>query len=118
MTGPTAGLRVALAKPGPTAPKRLRAATRRWWTEVVRDYDLEPHHLRLLTLACEAWDRCQQAREILRRDGIVTTDRYGSPKAHPAVAIERDSRLAFARLLRELDLDGEPLPDPRMPRRR
>jgi hypothetical protein len=29
-------------------------------------------------------------------------------KPHPAIAIEQDSRLGFARLIRELDLDTEP----------
>jgi len=41
---------------------------------VVGDYDLEPHHVRLLTLAAEAWDRGQQAREVLDRDGLTYTD--------------------------------------------
>jgi P27 family predicted phage terminase small subunit len=89
--------------PGP--PAYLRLATRRWWLEVVTDWQLEAHHIRLLTLACESWDRGQDARELLKAEGLTTTSRLGERRAHPAVAIERDSRLAFARILRELDLD-------------
>ena len=59
----------------------------------------------MLTLAAEAWDRGQQAREIVDRDGLTFTDRFGQPKARPEIAIERDSRIGFARLLRELALD-------------
>lgn len=84
---------------------------------VVTDYDLEPHHERVLTLAAEAWDRASEAREVLAAEGTYVTDRFGQRKAHPAVAVERDSRIGFARLLRELDLDGEPAPDPRPTRR-
>jgi phage terminase small subunit len=84
----------------------------------VADYMLEPHHLRLLQLACEAWDRTQEARAILADQGLMTEDRYGKPKLHPAAGLERDSRLAFARLVRELDLDGEPPPEGRPPRTR
>lgn len=73
-------------------------------------YELEPQHLRLLRLACEAWDRAEQARKVLRRRGLTYRDRFDQPRARPEVAIERDSRMAFARLLRELDLDGEPHP--------
>ena len=88
-----------------TAPKHLSPATRAWFTSVVTTYELEPHHLRLLQLAGESWDRCQEARELIARDGIVSLT---SGRAHPAIAIERNSRLAFARLIRELDLDHEP----------
>jgi phage terminase small subunit len=84
----------------------------------VADYQLEEHHLRLLTLAAEAWDRAQMARATILEHGAFFHDRHGSPRPHPALAVERDSRIAFARLVRELDLDGEPLPDPRPPRRR
>jgi hypothetical protein len=73
----------------------------------VNDYDLEGHHLRLLQLASEAWDRCQQARIALDTHGL-TFEHQGRPMSRPEIAVERDSRLAFARLLRELDLDVDP----------
>lgn len=100
------------------APGHLTRDTAAWWRSTVAEYeDMEPHHVRLLTLACEAWDRAEQARLLLAEHGITFTDRYGQPRARPEVNIERDARIAFARLLRELDLDGEPEPDPRLPRR-
>jgi phage terminase small subunit len=101
----------------PEPPKHVRAATAQWWQSVVDDYELEPHHLRLLTLAAEAWDRCAEAREALAEHGTTFTDRFGQPRARPEVAIERDSRIAFARLLRELALDvNEPAEELRPPR--
>ncbi|MEP7241745.1 MAG: P27 family phage terminase small subunit [Devosia sp.] len=89
-------------------PSHLKTKTADWWRSVHEDYTLEPHHTRLLTLAAEAWDRCQQAREEVGRDGITVKTSDGGLKAHPAIAIERDARLAFARLVRELDLDVDP----------
>ena len=100
----------------PVAPEHLSDAARAWWEAIAESYILEPHHLRLLTEAAGAWDRVQQARRLLDADGLVTAGRYG-PVAHPAVGIELRQRTLFARLMRELDLDGEPLPDPRPPRR-
>lgn len=92
-------------------PKHLTQDTATWWRAVVADFELEPHHLRLLQLAAEAWDRCRQARELLAAEGLCVATADGGRKAHPAVAIERDARLAFARLVRELDLDHEAPPD-------
>jgi P27 family predicted phage terminase small subunit len=94
-------------------PTHLRAATSRWFTEIVGEYDLESHHIRLLIKACEANDRCEQAREGLLRHGLTFDDRFGSPHARPEIAIERDSRIAFARLIRELGLDVAPPNDSR-----
>jgi phage terminase small subunit len=85
------------------APKHLRSDTKRWWLSVVKEWTLDEHHLRLLTLAAESWDRCLQAREIIDRDGLTYTDRFGQPATRPEISVERDSRIAFARLLRELD---------------
>jgi phage terminase small subunit len=103
-------------KPPPSAPEHLRSVTREWWSSVVEEWQLEPHHVRLLTLAGEAWDRCEQAREAIAESGLTYNDRFDTPRARPEVAIERDSRLAFARLLRELALDDVPPPPSRPPR--
>ena len=98
------------------APRHLAEPTKKWWLAVVKVYEFEPHHERLLTLAAEAWDRGVQAREALKKHGIVFEDRFGQPRARPEVSIERDSRLSFARLVRELGLDIRDPDEPRPPR--
>jgi phage terminase small subunit len=87
---PTEGL--ILKVKSPKAPAHLSESTHVWWRLVVRDYQLESHHMRLLQAAAECWDRLQQARELLARDGLVVEGREGGLRPHPAAAIERDSR--------------------------
>ena len=88
-------------------PDHLSPKASAWWSEVTRDYALEPHHLHLLQAACEAMDRMAQARAELAAHGSLTfADKNGAIKAHPAEAIERNARIGFARLVRELDLDA------------
>ena len=86
-------------------PAHLNADTGHWWASVMAKYSLEPHHVRLLTLACEAYDSATEASEVLRREGKIFIDRFDQPKPRPEVAIQRDSAIGFARMLRELDLD-------------
>lgn len=94
-----------MAEKAQKPPAHLSAAARKFFRGVVEDYSLDEHHVKLLVLACEALDRGEQARVTLAAEGITFVDRFGSPRAHPCVAIERDSRTAYARLLRELALD-------------
>jgi phage terminase small subunit len=99
--------RVPTTGTAPAAPDHLSEDAANWWRSVINDFDLEPHHLRLLQAAAEAWDRMQGARRAIADHGSITfTDSSGNLKAHPAEAIERNARTAFARLLRELDLDA------------
>lgn len=101
----------------PKTPKHLSPASRKWWEWVVNTYELEQHHVRLLTHAAEAWDCAEQARLVLCKEGLVWTDRYGQIRPRPEEAIARNQKILFARLIRELCLDDTPPPDdPRLPR--
>lgn len=97
-------------------PKHLSASSKTFWRAVLARFELddEPGQ-ELLRLACEARDRCEQARAMLDADGLTVVDRYGQVKPHPAATIEAQNRIAVARLLRELRVT-EPLADDRSPR--
>ena len=103
------------SKPTPILPRHLKRPTRRWAEGILADFVLESHHVRLLILACQAWDRSEAARVALVEHGSVFVDRFGQPRARPEVAIERDAQIAFARLVRELALDVDEPGDPRPP---
>ncbi|CAN7701957.1 P27 family phage terminase small subunit [Mesorhizobium sp. LjNodule214] len=96
-----------MAEKAQKPPAHLSPAAKKWFRSVIQNFDLDEHHVLLLVLACEALDRGEQARITLAAEGVTFIDRFGSPRAHPCVAIERDSRTAYARLLRELSLDFE-----------
>lgn len=85
----------------------LSAEMRRFYRRVVRDYALREHHERLLIAAAEAFDRKEAARALLAKEGLTVRSRFGEIRSHPAAAIERDSAIRFARLIRELGLSDE-----------
>jgi phage terminase small subunit len=83
----------------------------------VKEFAMADHQLRTLTAACESWDRKESAREVIAAEGLTFTTKYGEVRPHPAVAIERDSRLAYLRAVRELALADVDEPEtPRPPR--
>ncbi len=88
------------------APRHLSEEARGIWRSVLADYQLEKRHEAVLVTALEAFDRMREAQEAVKRDGAYTEGRFGL-KAHPALAVERDSRTAFLRAQRELGLDLE-----------
>jgi hypothetical protein len=61
-----------------------------------------------LQLALEAYDRAQEARKQITKDGPYGKNRYGNLTAHPGLKIESAARMDFSRLLRQLAL---PEPD-------
>jgi hypothetical protein len=93
---------------GPHAPANLRPETARWFRKVLADWSMEDHHIKLLVIASECWDRATAAREMLDAEGLTYCDRFGAPHARPECKIEHDAKIGFMRALRELDLDVEP----------
>jgi hypothetical protein len=96
------------------ATSHLRPETQQWVVSVEARYELEDHHRMLLLFAGESWDLSAKAREVIDKLGMTFKDRFGAPHTRPEVAIERDSKITYARMLRELALDVEP-PDSRPP---
>lgn len=93
-----------------TSPKHLSLPARRLFDAVLEIYELAEHDRAVLVKSLEAWDRAEQARELIASDGLLVTSRLGELRAHPAIAIERDSRHAFLAGMKQLGLDYEPTP--------
>ena len=101
----------------PQPPTYLSQAGRSFWQRVVSEFDLDSAALQLLAVACKQLDRIAEARAILAAQPVTYLDRFDQPREHPAVSIERNASVVFARLVRELALDVEPPADSRPPRR-
>jgi phage terminase small subunit len=99
-----------MAKPKAIAA-HLRPETQAWIANTQRDYTVEPHALMLLVLAGEAWDQGREAEAVLRRDGLIVEGREGGSRPHPCVAIARDARIAFARIIAQLGLSDAEVPE-------
>ena len=96
-------------------PKHLSKQARAFYKYVAENFCLEQHHHKLLLLASETWDLCQQSRAIIEKEGLTFYDRFDQLRPRPETKILNDSKITFARLLRELRLDIEP-EDSRPPR--
>ena len=87
--------------------ENLQPETKKWLEDLIDTYELEEADLMMLLVAAETYDRYRQVKSILEKEGLTYLDRFGAPKSRPEVAIERDCRLNFSRLLREAGLNVE-----------
>lgn len=104
---PTAAKRPA--QTGPVPPTTLSRPAADLWRQIALDYAItDSGGLSLLSSACASWDRAEQAAKVVAKDGLITLTKDGRPVPHPCIGIERDSRAAYVRTLRALNLDVVP----------
>lgn len=95
-------------------PKKLSAEAKRLWREIVSEYRIDDASgLLILQTALEAFDRMRQAQAIIKKEGASFRDRFEQIKSHPMLIVERDSRSQMLQALKGLNLDIEPLSNPR-----
>jgi len=90
----------------PPPPSHLSSKMKAFWKSIFerKDTTLQPHEVIIFLKACEAHDRCEQARRILKKQGLTYEDHFKQPRSRPEIAIERDSRAQFAKLLTQIKL--------------
>ena len=98
----------------PTLPTGLSAAGRALWRSIVGDLadgmELDARELALLEAACRQADSVAALERAVKRDGAVIRGASGQRRLNGAVTEARQGRVALARLLGELDLAGEQVP--------
>lgn len=83
-------------------PKGLDGTRRALWRAIVADFELSDAEYRVLEDALRLTQRADQAAAVVDVEGVTVRDRYGSPKAHPAVDVETRCRATAARLFAQL----------------
>ncbi len=89
-----------IAKP----PTHLSKAAQSRWKTILGEWALGDTDLLVLESALEAFDRMRQAQRILKKAGLTTKDRFGQVKPHSCIGVERDSRAAWLRAIKQLSL--------------
>lgn len=87
-------------------PEGLGDQGRSFWRWAVGAYELESHHLEILTQAAICLDRVADAMAAIERDGLLIQGRFGLVE-NPAAATERNYMKLFRSHVRELGLDAD-----------
>ena len=89
----------------PAPPTDLGPRCAQLWREIVTEFEPSPPERAVLAEALTSLQRADDAAAQVRDEGLTVLDRYGVPKAHPAIDIEARHRGLFLRLIRSMDMD-------------
>ena len=109
-----------MSKQRNTPPAYLGKTGRTWFRKVIADYQFDTApEIELLVQAAATLDRIAQCRAEIAKAGMVVPTGSGGVKPHPCLNAERDNKILFSRICRELKLNA-PIDDEsnRLPRNR
>jgi phage terminase small subunit len=92
-------------------PPHLSDAAKSSWSQIVRDYMMHDDcvGLALLATALTAWDRSEEARRRIKREGLQVRDRFGKYKPHPLLPVEARFMAEYRQTIKQLHFDVEPI---------
>jgi P27 family predicted phage terminase small subunit len=88
----------------PKPPAHLKAAGRKFYQQVVEDWEQGSHELLLLGAACEQIDVVESCRKTIAKEGLEITMAKGARKENPAVGTMRQATRLIQSLVRQMDL--------------
>jgi hypothetical protein len=88
-------------------PAGLQTRGQAFWAHATSTFGFDQHEQEVLQQVCRLLDRADSLQAVILADGVMTEDRFGQAKPHPAVGEERQVSLALGRLLSQLEIPGE-----------
>ena len=79
------------------------------WKRLGEGFNFGDDHLLLLKVALEAYDRLQEARLQIEKEGSTYKTESGYTRPHPCLQIEKEARAGFLQAWRMLNLDLDPV---------
>lgn len=94
----------------PDMPRGLNTEAAILWRKITSQFDIsDAGGLAILQTACEALTSLRKMEAIVKDEGLSHKDRFNQQKAHPLLAMIRDTRAQYLAALKMLNLDLEPL---------
>jgi hypothetical protein len=93
------------------APKGLKTAGRRLWSQIAAEFDLEetPEVALVLEQACRTLDLVERLQAVVdNAPSLQVTGSRGQPAPLPELTELRQYRAQLASLVKQLDLEDEP----------
>jgi hypothetical protein len=88
------GVKTSGSKAGSSPPRYLSKQMKNFWKLTFERRDLQPHEEAIFLEACRSFERAQQARKVLQREGLTFNDRWVVRR--PALKLPSSNKAAWS----------------------